>query len=117
MRRVQSGLLTALAAWLILRAWAAVRPTAFPYFARSILDLPRPLVTRGRLLAILDPVPGERMLEIGPGTGYYTVPVAARLEPEGILDILDIRQRFLDHTVERASRRGIRQHPGYAGRR
>jgi ubiquinone/menaquinone biosynthesis C-methylase UbiE len=107
MRRLRSALLTAVAAWLILRAWAAVRPTAFPYFARSILDLPRPLLTRGRLLAILDPAPGERMLEVGPGTGYYTVPVAARLQPEGILDILDVRQRFLDHTVERARRRGI----------
>ena len=104
-------LLAALAAWLILRAWAAVRPTAFPYFGRSILDIPRPLVTRGRLLAILDPAQGERILEVGPGTGYYTMPVAARLQPEGILDILDVRQRFLDHAVERARRlEGQRAH-------
>jgi ubiquinone/menaquinone biosynthesis C-methylase UbiE len=50
---------------------------------------------------------GERILEVGPGTGYYTIPVAARLQPEGVLDILDVRQRFLDHTVERARRQGV----------
>lgn len=107
MRKLRSGLLIAFAAWLGLRAWAALRPTAFPYFGRSILDLPRPLITRRALLDILTPARGERILEIGPGTGYYTLPVAERLQPEGTLEILDVRESFLDHTVERARRRGI----------
>jgi hypothetical protein len=29
------------------------------------------------------------MLEIGPGTGYYPLPVAARLGPAGVLEILE----------------------------
>ena len=90
-----------------MRVWAALRPSAFPYFARPILDLPRPLITRGGLLEILEPAEGERILELGPGTGYYTLPVAARLEPAGVLEILDIRQSFLDHTVEHARHRGL----------
>jgi ubiquinone/menaquinone biosynthesis C-methylase UbiE len=90
-----------------LRAWAALRPTAFPYFGRPILNIPRPLITRRGLMEILEPVAGECMLELGPGTGYYTLPVAARLEPAGVLAILDIRESFLDHTVERAHRRGL----------
>ena len=95
------------AVWLGLRVWAALRPSAFPYFARPILDLPRPLITRGGLLEILEPAGGERILELGPGTGYYTLPVAARLEPAGVLEILDIRQSFLDHTVQHARHRGL----------
>ena len=35
------------------------------------------------------------------------MPVAARLEPAGVLEILDIRQSFLDHTVQHARRRGL----------
>ena len=52
-------------------------------------------------------MPGERILEIGPGTGYYTVTVAARLGPHGVIDVVDVRRRFLDHTVELARRRGL----------
>ena len=101
------ALVAGCAGWLGLRAWAALRPTAFPYIGRPILDLPRPLITRGGLLEILDPVAGEHMLEVGPGTGYYTLPVAARLGPTGLLEILDVRRSFLDHTVRRARRRGL----------
>ena len=107
MRAAPKILLTGALAWLLLRAWAALRPTAFPYFARAILDLPRPLVTARGLVEILAPAPGERILEIGPGTGYYTVPVAERLQPSGVLDVLDVRQSYLDHTIARARREGL----------
>ena len=98
----------ALVAWCALRAWAALRPTAFPYFGRAILDLPRPGITRRGLLEILEPAAGERILELGPGTGYYTPSVAARVEPGGVVEIVDVRQSFLDHTVARARRHGLR---------
>ena len=104
--RPRTALLAACAVWLGLRVFAALRPTAFPYAARAILEVPRPLITRRGLLQILEPAAGEHILELGPGTGYYTLPVAERLEPDGVLDILEVRQGFLDHTVERARRRG-----------
>ena len=107
MRRLRRALLGGFAVWLALRAWAALRPTAYPYFARWILDLPRPLITRAGLVGILAPRPGERILELGPGTGYYTLPVSARLQPGGILEIFDVRQSFLEHTMERARERGF----------
>ena len=47
------------------------------------------------------------MLEVGPGSGYYTLAVAAHLEPAGILEILDVRRGFLDQTVGRARGRGL----------
>jgi ubiquinone/menaquinone biosynthesis C-methylase UbiE len=87
--------------------WASLHPTAFPQFAWPILDIPRPLIPRRGLLEILEPVAGERVLEVGPGTGYYTLAVAERLEREGVLDILDVQHGFLDLTIRRAQRRGL----------
>jgi ubiquinone/menaquinone biosynthesis C-methylase UbiE len=77
-------------------------PSACPYGLRFSLDLPHPFVTRPRLREMLSPQPGQRVLEVGPGTGYYALQVARWLEPSGILDILDIQQEMLDQTMHRA---------------
>jgi ubiquinone/menaquinone biosynthesis C-methylase UbiE len=82
-------------------------PSPCPYSQRFSLDLPHPSVTRTRLLEMLSPESGQRVLEVGPGTGYYSLSAARRLEPEGTLDILDIQQEMLDHTMRRASEMGI----------
>ena len=43
---------------------------------------PRPaVIRRSRLLDALGPAPDERILEVGPGAGYYAIPVAQRLGP------------------------------------
>lgn len=106
-RVLTRGLLVGAGGWVATRAFAALRPTAFPYFLRAIIQVPRPLLTARGLVAILGPTPGERVLELGPGTGYYTAAVAERLVPAGALDVLDVRQRFLDHTMAKIQRRGI----------
>jgi ubiquinone/menaquinone biosynthesis C-methylase UbiE len=77
-------------------------PSACPYSLRFSLELPHPFVTRSRLREILSPTPGERMLEMGPGTGYYSLDVARWVGPDGTLDVLDIQQEMLDHTLRRA---------------
>ena len=82
-------------------------PSACPYSQRFSLDLPRPSVTRTRLREMLFPEPGQRVLEVGPGTGYYSLHTAQWLEPEGTLNILDIQQEMLDHTMRRAREMGI----------
>jgi ubiquinone/menaquinone biosynthesis C-methylase UbiE len=46
------------------------------------------------------------MLEVGPGTGYYTLTVAEWIAP-GKLDIFDLQQEMLDHTMHRANDRGL----------
>ena len=56
---------------------------------------------------MLAPEPGERMLEVGPGTGYYTLDVAEWVGPEGAVEILDVQQEMLDHTMRRAAERGL----------
>jgi ubiquinone/menaquinone biosynthesis C-methylase UbiE len=82
-------------------------PSACPYGLRFSLDLTHPFVTRPRLREMLSPNPGQRVLEVGPGTGYYALQVARWLEPSGTLDILDIQQEMLDHTMHRARAIGV----------
>src|SRR5205085_8053625 len=50
---------------------------------------------------------GERILEVGPGTGRHALGIARRLEPGGVVDVLDVQQPMLDAVLERARRRGI----------
>lgn len=102
--KLAAGLLAALGA---VGLWWRRHPSACPYGLRLSLQAPHPFVTRGGLREILAPAPGERVLEVGPGTGYYSLDVARWIGPGGTLDVLDIQQEMLDHTVRRARERGI----------
>jgi SAM-dependent methyltransferase len=92
--------------WVGVNLWMRRHPSAFPYWMRFLLDAPRGRLSSGRLLEILAPQPGERILELGPGTGHYSLDVAAALDG-GSLDIFDIQEEFLDHVMRRAGERGL----------
>jgi len=87
--------------------WWRKNPSACPYGQRFWVEAPHPLITRPRLREILHPKPGERILEVGPGTGYYALEVAEWVKPDGVLDILDLQQEMLDHTMRKAGERGL----------
>jgi ubiquinone/menaquinone biosynthesis C-methylase UbiE len=87
--------------------WWRLHPSACPYSQRFWVQAPHPFITRARLREALEPKAGERLLEIGPGTGYYALPVAEWLSPGGRLDIVDVQQEMLDHTLRAARERGI----------
>jgi len=87
--------------------WWRRHPSACPYNQRFWVQAPHPLITRARLREALAPAPGERVLEVGPGTGYYALEMAAWLAPGGRLDVLDLQQQMLDHTLRRAAARGL----------
>lgn len=96
--------------------WWRKNPSACPYNQRIFVDVPHPFITRDRLRETLGPQPGERVLEIGPGTGYYTLELAEWVGADGRVDIFDIQQEFLDHTLERARERGLANvHPTLGG--
>jgi len=87
--------------------WWRKNPSACPYSQRFWVEAPHPLITRARLKEALAAMPGERILEVGPGTGYYTLDVAEWVKPEGEVDILDLQREMLDHTMRRAGERGL----------
>ena len=95
------------AAVLAAARWWRKHPSACPYGQRFWVEAPHPLITRDRLRTVLEPRAGERVLEVGPGTGYYTLDVADWVSPGGQLDILDLQQEMLDHTMRRADERGL----------
>jgi ubiquinone/menaquinone biosynthesis C-methylase UbiE len=56
---------------------------------------------------LLRPRSGERILEIGPGVGIHAIPIAAALQPNGVLSVLDVQKEMLDDLMRRAARRGL----------
>jgi len=95
------------AATLAAALWWRKNPSACPYGQRFWVEAPHPVVTRERLRSVLRPEPGERILEIGPGTGYYTLDMAEWAGAGGTVEIFDLQQEFLDHTMGRAAERGL----------
>lgn|SRR5215211_5624953 len=87
--------------------WWRTHPSPCPYGQRFWVEAPHPLITRSRLVEALAPAAGETILEVGPGTGYYTLSVAERLGNTGALHIFDLQQEMLDHTLRRAGAAGI----------
>jgi SAM-dependent methyltransferase len=86
--------------------WARKHPSACPYAARIAVQIPHPGISRRSLIEALAPAPGERVLEIGPGTGHYSLEVASRLG-DGTLAIFDLQHEFLEHTLRQARARGL----------
>jgi ubiquinone/menaquinone biosynthesis C-methylase UbiE len=95
------------AATMAAALWWRKNPSACPYGQRFWVEAPHPIVTRDRLCSVLAPEPGERVLEIGPGTGYYTLDMAEWVGPDGRVEIFDLQQEFLDHVGRRAAERGL----------
>jgi ubiquinone/menaquinone biosynthesis C-methylase UbiE len=87
--------------------WWRKNPSACPYGQRFWVQAPHPGITRERLREILDPAAGERILEVGPGTGYYTLDLADWVGHEGAVEIFDLQQEMLDHTIRRAREKGL----------
>ena len=105
--RVRTALGLAVTAGIGAALWWRKNPSACPYGQRFWVEAPHPIVTRERLRAVLRPTPGERVLEIGPGTGYYTFDMAEWVAPGGAVEIFDLQQDFLDHVMRRAAERGL----------
>ncbi len=96
----------AAAATLAAALWWRKNPSACPYGQRFWVEAPQ-IITRERLRSVLRPEPGERLLEIGVGTGYYSLELAEWVGPEGTLELFDLQQEFLDHVMRAAAERGL----------
>ena len=50
---------------------------------------------------------GHTVLDVGPGMGYFTIPLAGLVGPSGRVIAADIQQKMLDAVLRRARTRGI----------
>jgi hypothetical protein len=107
LRWAVAGALVALSAHMAGRLWSRQSPAPMPYFMRWVLLVPRGPHSPRRLQRILQPRSGERILEIGRGVGVHALPIAASLQPEGVLDVLDTQQEMLDDLMRRTAHRGL----------
>jgi len=106
--RLRRLLGAAAAATLAAALWWRKSPSACPYSQRFWVEAPHPIITRERLRSVLRPEAGERLLEIGVGTGYYGLGLAEWVGPEGTLELFDLQQEFLDHVMRAAGERDLR---------
>lgn len=88
-------------------AWQRASPQACPYALRWILRVPRPGLSAERLAQLLEPRARERLLELGPGDGDFTLAIAERIKPDGVVVAFDLQQKMLDALTERARKCGI----------
>jgi len=87
--------------------WWRKNPSACAYSQRFWVEAPHPIITRSRLRAVLRPRLAERILEVGVGTGYYSLDLAEWVGGGGSVELFDLQQEMLDHVMERAAERGI----------
>lgn len=81
-------------------------PQPMPSALWWLLLLPRGRHGSKHLLALLQPMPGERILEIGPGIGVHAIPVAKSIAPNGQLTAVDVSPAMLAKLRRRAVRAG-----------
>jgi len=100
-------LVLAVALGVVTRYWSVTRRGPMPHRLRWTLLVPRGNQSSAHLHRILEPRPGERLLEIGPGIGIHAVPVASSVRPDGRLDVFDVQQAMLDDLMQRARTAGL----------
>lgn len=113
MRRLLRALLWLIGGFLtlqvLLRALRKIHPFPMPFEAAVVLD--NPLRQRwmpvGEMVDRLGLKPGMRVLEVGPGTGLFTVEVARRLGDTGSVTAVDIQPQMLIRTEARVREAGL----------
>jgi ubiquinone/menaquinone biosynthesis C-methylase UbiE len=97
----------------LIRAWwdrlrGRLEPTPCPFSDAFVLDAPVRRLFAGpdRVVGAFNLQEGERVVEIGPGTGYYSVDAAQKVGPSGLLVCLDIQREMLAETRRRLEASG-----------
>ena len=102
------GLLVAtVLVWLAARRWNRLEPGPMSHALSWVLRLPRGPHSVNSLLRILEPRPGERLLEIGPGIGIHAIPVAKSIAPTGVLEAIDVQPAMIQDLAARAQAAGV----------
>jgi len=90
--------------------WERIRgklqPRPCPYSLARTLETPGRSVVAGpnKVLGAFGITLGQTVVEIGPGTGFYSIEAARRVGPSGRLICLDLQPEMLRHTREQVER-------------
>jgi len=96
--------------WLLLaRLVRAVYKFPIPEFLANVIDNPlrRRLQPPDATAVRHGLEPGMAVLEIGPGSGTYTIGAARRVGPAGRVVAIDIEPKMVERVVQRAAAEGI----------
>lgn len=98
----------------ILGAWwdrirGRLSPRPCPYSLAGALEMPGRRFVAGpaTLLSSFGIEAGQRVVEIGPGTGFYSVEAARRVGSSGHLVCIDLQAEMLRHTKARIEASGM----------
>lgn len=82
--------------------WGAILRGCFPHQLSWLIDNPvrRLFISPGALADRLPLLQDSRILEVGPGSGYFSRELAARV-PEGRLELLDVQPEMLVKAVRK----------------
>jgi ubiquinone/menaquinone biosynthesis C-methylase UbiE len=86
----------------------ALGPGYFPHQLSWLIDNPlrRLILTPQTLVARLPLVESSRVLEVGPGSGYFSTALASRV-PQGRLELLDLQPEMLAKARRKLEDRGL----------
>lgn len=94
---------TAISAFCLARRFGRRSPQPMPFTLRWVLLLPRFGHSPRRLLKLLQPEPGEHVLDVGAGVGVHAIPIARALA-HGTLVVVDVQPRMTEELSRRARR-------------
>lgn len=80
-------------------------PFSYKHASHLLNPLRRLFLSPKKLAGRLELRRDSKVLELGPGPGYFSLEVARRI-PEGILVLVDIQQEMLDMAKERFEKKG-----------
>jgi ubiquinone/menaquinone biosynthesis C-methylase UbiE len=88
---------------------AQARGSAYPHQLAFVLELPlrKLMLSPAQLAERLHLQPDSRVLEIGPGPGFFSVELAQRV-PRGHLELFDIQHEMLAKARRKLQRAGLR---------
>lgn len=104
---------------MLRRARAGIGTFPYPHQAAALLDNPlrRKMENPAQSIDVLELTGTERVLEIGPGPGFFSVELAGRLS-SGQLDLFDIQPQMLAKArrkLEEAGHHNVGYTAGQAG--
>ena len=94
---------------VVLRLVRKAHPFPMPFASAAILENPLRLrlAPPAQLVDRLRLAPGMHVLEVGPGSGVFTVEVAHRLGPTGYLAAVDVQPQMLAKTEDKIRAAGL----------